>query len=194
MQTEIEAKFIDVDINDVRNRLEAAGAKLVQPMRMMRRVTIDPPGQEAADVFLRVRDEGDKATMTYKSYDDITVDGANEIEVEVSDFQLTVDILASSGLVQKSYQESKRESWQLDGCEIELDEWPWLNPYIEIEGPSVDAVQALADKLGFDWEQAVYGGVAYVYQQQYPDLFTADEFNSQLARIKFDDPPPELLG
>jgi len=160
----------------------------------MRRVTIDPPGQEAADVFLRVRDEGDKATMTYKSYDDITVDGANEIEVEVSDFQLTVDILASSGLVQKSYQESKRESWQLDGCEIELDEWPWLNPYIEIEGPSVDAVQALADKLGFDWEQAVYGGVAYVYQQQYPDLFTADEFNSQLARIKFDDPPPELLG
>lgn len=35
MKTEIEVKFVDVDINDVRARLKKAGAVCEQPMRDM---------------------------------------------------------------------------------------------------------------------------------------------------------------
>ena len=65
MKTEIEAKFVKLDIDDVRARLEQAGATLEQPMRMMRRQTFDPVS-DSAHRYVRVRDEGDKVTMTYK--------------------------------------------------------------------------------------------------------------------------------
>lgn len=43
MQTELEAKFIDIDKNIVRQKLKAAGAKLVAPERLMRRRNFDYP-------------------------------------------------------------------------------------------------------------------------------------------------------
>lgn len=42
MKTEIEAKFVKLDIDDVRARLKRAGATLEQPMRTMRRQAFDP--------------------------------------------------------------------------------------------------------------------------------------------------------
>ena len=53
MKTESEAKFVDVDIDDVRARLEGAGAVLQQPMRDMRRALIEEP-QHAAKTRLFV--------------------------------------------------------------------------------------------------------------------------------------------
>ena len=66
MKTEIEVKFCDVDINDIRDRLQRAGAVCEQPMRLMRRALIEEPHHAAEHAFLRVRDEGDKVTLTFK--------------------------------------------------------------------------------------------------------------------------------
>jgi hypothetical protein len=41
MNTEYEAKFINIDLADVRRRLQAVGAVLEQPMRLMRRSIIE---------------------------------------------------------------------------------------------------------------------------------------------------------
>ena len=65
----------------------------------MRRVAIENDFMRTdKDAFLRVRDEGDKVTLTYKQFDSLSVDGAKEIEVEVSDYDKTVAILAQAGL------------------------------------------------------------------------------------------------
>ena len=37
MKTEIEVKFVDVDIPEMQQRLEGVGAHCEQPMRLMRR-------------------------------------------------------------------------------------------------------------------------------------------------------------
>ena len=66
MKPEIEVKFIDIDIEDVRTRLTAAGAVCASPMRMMRRVLVETAQMADDDAFLRLRDEGDKVTLTYK--------------------------------------------------------------------------------------------------------------------------------
>jgi len=50
-----------------------------------------------------------------------------------------------------------------------IDWWPYLEPYVEIEGLSEDMVMNNADKLGFvDKEQfgivqSTFGSVAYIY-------------------------------
>src|SRR6266568_4360930 len=171
MQTEIEVKFLAVDHDAVRARLTTLGAMLEQPMRLMRRVVLDFPDgrlEKTADGFVRVRDEGHQTVLTYKQFAaDLAIDSAKEIETTVGDFAATIKLLEAIGLQVKSEQESKRENWRLGDCEIVLDEWPWLKPYLEIEGPTEVAVRAAAEKLGLDWQEKVTGSVTVAYRAEY---------------------------
>lgn len=192
MNTEIEVKFADADFSKVKRRLETLGATCEQPMRLMRRAVIETPELEAKNAFVRVRDEGHRATLTYKQLDEVSLTGAKEIEVTVSDFEAAVALLEQAGLSHKSFQESRRETWQFGDVEVVLDEWPWLNPYIEIEGPSEKSVRDAAEKLGFSWSHAVFGAVTSLYQLQYPNgqahkLIT-------MPHVAFDQPLPDLIS
>ncbi|MBU2667416.1 hypothetical protein KOI35_28280 [Actinoplanes bogorensis] len=61
------------------------------------------------------------------------------------------------------YQENYREEWKLGDVTLDLDSWPDLATYLEIEGPSEDAVRTTADALGLDLDHATYGSVDEVY-------------------------------
>ena len=193
MQQEIEVKFLNVDHDNVRHTLQAAGAVLVQPMRMMRRVVLDYPDrrmQSNGNGWIRVRDEGDKVTLTYKTSIENEFGGASETEVTVSDYEKTIDIFKAAGLVVHTNQETRRETWTLDGAEVVLDEWPWLNPYIEIEAAGEQTVKDVASKLGYDWSSGVFGSVTTAYRVQYP-VIDSDDKISRIPEIKFDAPMPE---
>lgn len=192
MKTEYEAKFVNVDIDDIRNRLKQAGAILEKPMRLMRRVTIDTPDMKKRDAFVRIRDEGDRTTITYKQFDALSVDGAKEHEIVVSDFSEAVVLLAAAGLPHGSFQESKRETWVFGDVEIVIDEWPWLAPYIEVESDGVEKVRDFSKKLGFDWSDAVFGDVMAAYRLQYSHLTNKDTVGN-LPEVKFGNPLPDLL-
>jgi adenylate cyclase class 2 len=192
MKSEIEVKFLNVDFDQVRAKLRELGGECEQPMRLMKRVTIETPELVQKKSYVRVRDEGDKVTLTYKQFDSLSVDGAKEIEIIVSDFKDTVALLSAAGLPHISFQESKRETWKLGAVEVVLDEWPWLNPYIEIEGESEAELKDVAKKLGFNWDDAVFGGVTIAYRAQYPHIDPGDTVG-RIAEIKFDDPVPDFL-
>lgn len=195
MNSEIEAKFLDTNHNEIRTKLKELGAKLETPMRLMKRVVIHTPDMSAIGAFVRIRDEGHRTTITYKQFDANSIDSAKEYEVEVSDFENAINIFTKSGLIYDTYQESKRENWRLGDVEIMLDEWPWLRPFIEIEGTSEKSVRSLAAKLGFDWNSAVFGGVGHAYLGQYPHIGDAgiEEIHHNWPLIKFENPVPELL-
>ena len=152
MQTEIEAKFLNVDIDDIRPKLEAAGAVCEQPMRLMRRVLIEEPHHTAERSFIRIRDEGDKSTLTFKRRTkpdvETTIDSTYELETTVGDFDTAVKIFAEAGWNYITFQEAKRETWHYGDAEIVIDEWPWLRPMVEIEAATEVAVREAADKLG----------------------------------------------
>ncbi|MNQ38284.1 CYTH domain protein [compost metagenome] len=192
MNTEIEAKFVNVDHEVIRQLLNEIGAKLEQPMRLMKRVTIDSSEMKAKNAFVRVRDQGDKVTLTYKQFDELSVNGAKEIEVTVNNFDETIGLFAAAGLPYGSFQESKRETWRLGSTEIVLDVWPWLDPYIEIEGESEDDVITTATQLGLKWPDAIFGDVMAAYRVQYPHLGLKDTIGN-ISEVRFSDPLPELL-
>ncbi|HVX58594.1 MAG TPA: CYTH domain-containing protein [Candidatus Saccharimonadales bacterium] len=169
MQTEIEAKFLDVDHDELRRKLASLGAELVLPERQMRRKNFDYPDGRLEKVggWVRIRDEGDKVTMSYKQLNDRTLHGTKEVGIIVDDFDRSCQLVKAIGLEQNSYQETRRESWRLDGADIELDTWPWVKPYIEIEAPSEDRMKEVCGKLGLDLKDAVHGSVEVVYLAEY---------------------------
>ncbi len=192
MKTEIEVKFLNIDIDEMRDKLKAAGASREQPMRLMRRALIETPEMRDRDGFLRVRDEGDKTTLTFKQFTENSLTGAKEREIVVSDFSETLAILAECGLNHHTLQETRRETWRLDGVEIVIDEWPWISPYIEIEGDSAESVRAMADRLGFNWSEAVFGSVDVIYNRQYPNMTVRGVID--VAKVSFADAVPVEFG
>ena len=192
MKNEIEVKFVNINIDDIRLRLTELGAILIQPMRDMQRVTIDTPELKKKDAFVRIRNEGDKTTITYKQFNSLSIDGVKEVEITVDDFDTAVTLFKEAGLAYGSLQESRRETWKLDEVEIVIDEWPWLNPYIEIEAPSEDLVISTSEKLGFNWDDAIFGDVMAAYRVQYPHLGLNDTVGN-LPEVRFSDPLPNLL-
>jgi len=193
MTQEIEAKFLQVDFDLIREKLKAIGGVCRQHMRMMKRVVLDFPDRDLQanhGAWVRVRDEGNKITLTYKQTVEHQFGGANEIEVTVSSYEDTIAIFQKLGLVIHTDQETKRETWQIGTVEIVLDEWPWLDPYIEIEGPTKDSVQEVAQKLGLDWNDAIFGSITVAYRHQYPKI-SKEESISQIPQIKFSLPVPD---
>ena len=169
MQTEIEAKFLNIDHDKVRAKLERLGAKCVHPVRLMRRKNFDYLDKrlEQKGGWIRVRDEGDKVTLCYKQLNDRTIHGTQEINVIVNEFEATCAFLEAIGLTTHSYQETKRESWVVGTVEVELDEWPWIPQFVELEGQSQKDVEDIAAKLGLDIKTAVHGSVEIAYQAVY---------------------------
>jgi len=193
MKSEIEAKFLDVSIDDIRERLNAAQAVLEHPMRLMKRALIEEPHHVKENSFIRIRDEGDKTTLTFKRRTlpdgTTTIDSTKEIETTVGDFDTAVEIFSEAGWQYITLQESRRETWHLDGAEVVIDEWPWIQPYIEIEAESEEIVRAVAAKLGLDWKDAAFGSVDIIYQRDFPKMSVRGIIDVKDAR--FGDPIPE---
>lgn len=192
METEIEAKFPNIDADALRLMLKEKGAELEHPEVLMRRKTFDDPNRRLKKVggWIRVRDEGNKVTLSYKQLNDRTLHGTKEITVVVDDFDKTCSFLEAIGMVAKSYQETKREKWNYKGVEVTIDTWPWVPMFVELEGPTEEVVREVAAGLGFDWINAMHGSVEPIYQMHYD--FTEEEIDGWES-ITFIDPPDWLL-
>lgn len=191
MQIEYEATFPNIDKNEIRERLKKANAKLIKPEFLQKRMVFHlPKGHEIDGGWLRVRDEGDKITMSLKVVTDGGIENQKEICLTVNSFEEAILFLESIGCKKKAdgIQESKREIWNLDGVEICLDEWPFLEPFVEIEGKSEEVVKKISEKLGFEYEKALFCAVDTLYSQKYG---VAKEFiNNKIASVTFAEKNP----
>jgi len=190
MQTEIEAKFLDVNPDDVRERLFSIGGVMTHPERLMRRKVFDfKDGRfDQKGAWLRVRDEGDKVTVSYKQQRDTTLHGTSEHVITVDDFGAACELLVQLGMVEKSYQETKRETWMVGEVEVVIDTWPWIPTFIECEGLSEDELRAVVEQLGFRMEDAVHGGVAAAVYRRYYEI--PEKTVNNWPRIVFSEPAP----
>ncbi len=193
METEIEIKFPDVDVAALRLKLEKIGATQKHKEIFMKRKTFDFSDQRLYKIgaWIRVRDEGDKITMSYKQLEDRSLHGTKEVNLIVDDFDKTCDFLKNIGLETKSYQETKRETWKHGDVEVTMDTWPWVPTFVELEGPTEESVRKTAANLGLDWEKGLYGSVEPIYQMHYD--FTDAEID-MWDSIVFSPPPQWLLA
>jgi len=168
---EKEIKFLNIDTNLIEKKLEEIGAKKLFERLYKRRVFDYPDlrlNKEGS--WIRVRDEDDKIMLGFKKRigmgggKDGNDKGMEEIEVEVSDFNKTCDILLRSGLIEKHYVENRRIRYQLDDIEYDIDIWPELEPYLEIEAPSWDSVHKGIALLGLNLDEGKIFSTYQIYK------------------------------
>lgn len=189
MDHEFEAKCVVESVADARRRLERIGARCVQPERLLRRVVYDfsDGSLDRRGAWVRVRDEGDRITMSYKQApEQSTIADCFETELTIDSYDNGVTFCEDLGMVRKSYQETKRESWETDDAKFDIDTWPGVPAFIEVEAADETTVRRYVEQLGLAWSDALFGGVGVIYHRE---LGLPEQEVNRIAEITFANPP-----
>jgi adenylate cyclase class 2 len=170
MKTEFEIKVLDIDTKDIEGKLRQAGFTQ-QPPKAFRRYVYNAskPGD-----WIRLRTDGTKITLTFKSFVENAIDGFRELEFEVSDFDATNELLEAVGFKATAYQENRRSLYVLDDIEISVDEWPHIPAYLEIEAKEKATVETWLKKLGLTNADTTSETTAEVYKRYGKNINTYD--------------------
>lgn len=111
-----------------------------------------------------------------------------ESELDVDNARDAAILLGALGFHHVLSFEKRRVRYLLDGCNVELDELPIIGRFIEIEGPSEDAVISVREKLGLADEPIIrssYIAMLKTHQQ---------ESHSSETMIQFEDAGSVVQG
>ena len=161
MHTEYEVRILEIDPEEIIKRLEKHHAEFLWD-RVQRRYVYDfhPVDKNR---WVRLRTNGEKTTLTIKNLVTSEIDGTQEIEIEVDNFERTNLLLKELGYEPKGYQENRRIQYNLNGVEIDIDYWPKIPTYVEIEGSSEEAVYHALSVLGYSMDDCTTRDVEGIY-------------------------------
>ena len=166
MHTEYECTLINLDIQRFIKKIEKLGAKKEGEYFQKRYVYDLNPVDE--NKWIRLRTNGVKSTLTIKNIENNQIiGGTKEIELEVSNFETTNEILNVLGYYARNYQENKRIIYVLGNIEIDIDTWPLIPTYVEIEGKCEADVKNFVEKLNINKENITNYDVVSIYKNFY---------------------------
>ena len=165
MKTEYEVRKLDVSFEKIIQKLNRVGAKKVGVYHQKRYVYDFIPAQKGR--WIRLRSNGKVSTLTIKEVKSLHVDGTKELEIMVSDFEDTNEILAKLGYIQRTFQENFRIEYTLDGVNFDLDKWPMIPPHLEIEAKSEEDVLKAITLLGWSVDDVTTQDIDAVYSKIY---------------------------
>lgn len=150
---EIEVKILEINPEEIKKKLLDLGAKRIGENKFAATIFDFEDGRiRKRGELLRLRKIGDKVELTYKSkeYKESDFKTAEEFETTVTDFNDMLKIFEKLGLKQTMYYEKIRESFKLNNAKIEIDTYPKIPTFIEIEAPTEEEVEKTVKILGFD--------------------------------------------
>ena len=165
MNTEYEVRVLEINKDEVINKLNELNATLVEDSFQRRYVYDFNPVNP--NKWIRLRTNGTTTTLTIKNIEEKTIDGTKELEIVVDDFDRTNEILNELGYIPRGIQENKRIKYDLNGVEVDIDTWPKIPTYLEIEGKNEEEVLNTLDILGIDRDKATSLDVLSIYEQIY---------------------------
>lgn len=179
---EIEGKFLEINIADLRKRLKANNAKKIHKMILYKRYVFNLLNGEKG--FIRTREENNSVTITVKTYPKNSK-YALESEISVNGtLEQSRDFLLSQGYKIKAYQETLREKWSLGDClEIAIDSIPGIPTYVELECKNEKEIKRVAGLLGLDYSKIEYGA----FDKQFADYYglTKEQLNEKVSSLTF---------
>lgn len=198
MAKEIEVKFLNTNHDEMRAKLNALGAKLKSPKTLYKRINLDFKDNSLHKLgsWVRLRDEGDKITLTHKIHkkdEEGQLLKVEEFEITVNSLDQAVSFLESINMKVKTYQENYRENWSLKTqsglVEVALDQWPHVRPHIEIELESGDeeSLKEACQALNLDFSEAVNDDICPVYMAEY-DISKRSQLYNLDGGLRFNSP------
>ena len=160
MHTEYEVRVLEIDKENLVKRLKDLGAEFQWDYIQKRYVYDFIPSIDGK--WIRLRTNGKKTTLTIKNL--------VSSEIEVDSFEKANLILKELGYEAKGYQENRRCQYVLNEVEIDIDSWPLIPTYLEIEGPSEESVYNTLEVLGYTKEEVTTRDVEGIYLDYGYDL------------------------
>lgn len=171
MAQEIEVNILNIDIKKLEKKLFKINAIKIGET-FFKSATFDflgfPLDKDMS--WVRLRDDGKKITLAYKKRLGVTGikeqndAGMEEIEIEVSNYDDTISLLKKIGMIVKFSQEKKRITWKKGDVTFDIDTWPRLKPYLEIEAENWNDIDSAVLELGFELKDKVICSATQAYE------------------------------
>jgi len=152
---EIEVKILNIDINQIIEKIEKIGGVKVFDSEFHAIYWDYSDWRLKEDKkLLRLRKEGAKNILAIKSkISDNDVKIQEEIEVEVNNFNSTMMILLSAGLIMTKETKKRRIEYKINEVKIDIDCYlgnlSHIPHFIEIEAKSKEDIFKYAELLGY---------------------------------------------
>ena len=125
----------------------------------------------------------ESVTLTVKHIlkaNETNIQQMQETEIRVDSFEETNELLEKIGFFHRSYQEKKRENYILNEHEIDIDTWPGIPTYFEVEGKDKKDLEEILNILGYSFDDAISCTVDEIYRKIGMDI-------NNMSELKFED-------
>ena len=125
------------------------------------------------DLVVRIRSLGDKQMIALKSPRTHLASGmTNRIELEFTsnDGENVQQQLTKQGLTAFDASEKERWTFVYEECEIVLDKLPFIGAFIEIEGPSEEAIQEMMKLLDLSTRKPIRKNYGELMIEKFEEL------------------------
>lgn len=169
MESEYEITVLDIDVSEIEKKLESIGA--IKQGEYFQKRNLYNFHEEYRGRFIRLRTNGEKTTLTIKDKSaKKEIGSVKELEIEVSSFEKANEILELLGYEHSTYQENKRIIYKLGHMEFDIDTWPMIPTYLEIEGKNKEDVEKMIKILDIDEEKLSLDKVSEIYKKYGIDI------------------------
>ena len=161
MKNEIECRLLNCNVEKHLQKLKKNNAKFVGDWLQVRNCYDFTPVRPNS--WIRLRTNGITTTLTIKEVNSSQIDGTKECEIIVSDFETTDELLNKLGYTAISCQENRRIQYELDDVEIDIDFWPFIPAFVELEANSQKQIEDVCKKIGIDFNKTTTLDVKNIY-------------------------------
>jgi adenylate cyclase class 2 len=152
---EIEVKILEINVVEVEKKLKGMGAERVFEGEVIS-IYFDFSDKclEKESKILRLRQKGNEVILTYKeliSQDKTKI--MDEYELVVDDFEIMKGIFERIGLFPLYEFKKHRTTYKLNETSFEIDKYPDIPAFLEIEAPNLNTIDELISELGFSKEK-----------------------------------------
>lgn len=171
MAHEIETKVLDIDAKEILRKLRVLGAKKVSDTRLKVAWYRLKGVKEGTDPwFLRIRTNSDGVNeVTWKAV--IRTLGVSrkckEINFNIAEPEKLAELFLEIGLEKYAYQEKDRISFTHKKWRFDLDQYPKMPAFLEIEGTSEKSVREAMALLGLSDNRTWAKGERVLIQEIY---------------------------
>ena len=171
MTHEIEYKVLDIDRDEITKKVISVGGKKTGETRLKVNWYRPKGIKEGEDPwFLRIRSNSEgKHEVTWKAKSE-TLSIARkhkEINLLVEEAEKLGKIFEEIGLEKYAHQEKDRRSLALKNCLLEIDQYPGMPAFLEIEGDSEEIIKEIIKLLDLEKNRTWEKGERILIQEVY---------------------------
>jgi len=152
---EIEVKILEINVGEIRKKILDLGAEKVFDGEVYAIHFDSPNGKlREADETLRIRKVADKVELCFKGKNESAqFKTKEETEVNTNNFEDTIKIFENLGFERFYEGKKRRESYKFGNTRFEIDTYPTMPTFLEVEAPTEEEVIEIVQKLGYTMDQ-----------------------------------------